>query len=49
MTEPTQGIPAMKTVRPRLSPDTTSGIIAVAFAIGVVYLAGLILIHQLTG
>lgn len=39
----------MKTARPRRTFDTTSGVIAAAFAIGVVYLAGLILIHQLTG
>jgi len=39
----------MKTVRPQRSFDSPSGVIAAAFAIGVLYLGGLILIHQLAG
>jgi len=39
----------MKTVRTRVSIDTPTSAIAGAVAIGLVYLAGLLLIHQLVG
>jgi hypothetical protein len=39
----------MKTVRTQRWADTPNPLIAAAFGIGVLYLAGLILIHQLAG
>jgi len=39
----------MKTLRTRRSLETPGHVIAAALAIGALYLAGLILIHQLVG
>ena len=43
------GTSAMKTARTQRSVETPSRLIAAAFAIGMLYLTGLILIHQLAG